>query len=365
MSGKPDKSARNSKESGTIRRQRKLEHLKLALDVPDGPITTGFEDIYLVHDAVPETALEEVELETDFLGKNLRLPLLINAMTGGIAEAEAINRSLAQVAADTGMGMAVGSQVVALEERAWWDSFKVVRKANPLGLVLANVSASTEPGLAIKAVDMLEADGLQVHLNVPQELAMAEGDRSFKGVLDNIATLVQRCPVPVIAKEVGFGLSQETATRLLETGVEYLDTGGQGGTNFVAIENRRGGLFDAELCEWGIPTAISLLEVLSLEAGIRVIASGGIRGALPAVKALALGASLVGIAGPFLSLYQKAGASGLQAETERFSYRLRATVLMAGARNLVELRGKPVIITGKTASWLQLRGIDVGRWARR
>lgn len=308
--------------------------------------------------------MDEVDVATDFLGKKLKLPLLINAMTGGIPEAEDINRGLAQVAASAGIGIAVGSQLVAMEKRDGLESFRVVRRVNPHGVVLANVSASTDAGTAVRAVNMIEADGLQVHLNVPQELAMAEGDRSFKGVLDNIADLVYKSPVPVIAKEVGFGMSREAAARLAEVGVAGLDIGGSGGTNFVAIENMRGGLF-ADLTEWGIPTAVSLLEVLSTQPQARVIASGGIWGALPAAKALALGADIVGIAAPFLRVLRTAGVDGLMEEMDLFAYRLRAVTLMVGARNLAELRQKPVLVTGRTAEWLKLRGIDARHWARR
>ena len=205
----------------------------------DGPATSGFEDIYLINNSVPELDLAQVNAGIVFLGRELKMPLIINAITGGIREAEELNRDLSQLACRQGLGMAVGSQVVAMQEKIPPESFRVVRRENPAGLVLANVSARSGFSVALKAVEMLEADGLQVHLNVPQELAMPEGDRDFCGVLDNIAELVKRSPVPVIAKEVGFGLSREAADRLIEAGVEYLDVGGRGGTNFIAIENRR------------------------------------------------------------------------------------------------------------------------------
>ena len=331
----------------------------------DGPAATGFEDLYLLNNSVPEVDLAQVNTGIVFLGRELKMPLIINAITGRIREADELNRDLSQLARRKGLGMAVGSQVVAMHEKMPPESFRVVRRENPGGLVLANVSARSRFPVALKAVEMLEADGLQVHLNVPQELAMPEGDREFCGVLDNITELVKRSPVPVIAKEVGFGLSREAAERLIEAGVEYLDIGGRGGTNFIAIENRRGGLFGTELTEWGISTAVSLLEVLSLSASVKVVASGGIRGALDAAKALALGAEMVGMAAPLLRMWQNGGLQVLEDWTEAFGYRLKAVMLMTGVSNMAELRNLPVLITGQTAEWIRARGIDPERWSRK
>ncbi|WP_287190530.1 type 2 isopentenyl-diphosphate Delta-isomerase [Syntrophothermus sp.] len=342
-----------------------MEHLRLALELPLGPGATGFEDVFLVHNAVPELELNQIELGTEFLGRRLQAPLLINAMSGGINEARDINESLAMLAAEYGLGMAVGSQIIGVEEDACLESFQVVRQVNPGGLVLANVSALAKVSVAMRAVEMVEADGLQVHLNVPQELAMAEGDRKFRGVLDNIHELVERLPVPVIVKEVGFGMSREVADKLISVGVKYLDIGGHGGTNFIAIENERGGLFDEEMALWGIPTAVSLIEVLSLNREVKVIATGGISSPLRAAKALGLGADLVGVAGILLKVLQGGGREKLSRWMDTYLYRLKAICLMTGARTPFELRRQPIVIVGKTAEWLRIRGIDVSSWGRR
>jgi isopentenyl-diphosphate delta-isomerase len=240
-----------------------------------------------------------------------------------------------------------------------------VRKANRNGLILANVAAGADPRMAARAIEMIEANGLQLHLNVPQELAMKEGDRSFKGLLDNIAEIVRLSPVPVIAKEVGFGMSRETAQQLFDAGVRFFDVGGRGGTNFISIEQARSGVLSDEFESWGIPTAASVAELSSLYLPIIVVASGGIRGGLEAAKALALGADLVGVVGQFLKTWADQGVAALEEELREFQYHLKAAMLMTGAQDLAALRKRPLVMVGPTAQWLELRGIDPSVWARR
>lgn len=346
------------------RAARKDEHIDITCTCPDGPAKTGFEDVHLVHQAVPELDLEQIDLGRVLLSKSLRFPLLINAMTGGTERAVDINRVMALMAREFGLAMAVGSQSIALSESDRRSSFKVVRKVNPQGLVFANISALASPEEAWRAVEMIEADALQLHLNVPQELAMREGERHFVGMLDNISNIASGSPVPIIAKEVGFGLSKESARRLFEAGVRMFDTGGQGGTNFIVIEDQRQGCFNRELDHWGMPTAVSLAELLSLGLPIEVIASGGIRTALDAAKAISLGAGLVGMAGPLLKLYLTQGEAALSLYLEQWIYRLKAVFLMTASGNLTSLRQKPVIILGNTQAWLQARHIDCRLWSR-
>ena len=317
------------------------------------------------HNSVPEVDLDEIDTGVTFLGQGLSLPLIINAMTGGIQEAWDFNRDISELGAQFNIGVAVGSQTIALENRQLAESFKIVRKVNPEGLILANVAANAEPQMAVRAAEMIEADGLQLHLNIPQELAMREGDRRFKGLKDNIAEIVHLSPVPVIAKEVGFGMSRETAQQLFDTGVRFFDVGGRGGTNFIAIEQARSGVLADEFSSWGIPTAASIAELASLNLPMVVVASGGIRGGLEAAKALALGADIVGIAGRFLRVWSEEGKKGLEEEINRFRYHLKASLLMTGSKNLTELRRKPLVIGGPTAHWLTARGIEVSKWARR
>lgn len=284
-------------------------------------------------------------------------------MTGGIDEALALNRDISELGAKFNIGIAVGSQTIALENKQLAQSFKIVRKVNRDGLILANVAANSDPRVAVRATEMIEADGLQLHLNAPQELAMKEGDRDFRGLKDNIAEIVRLSPVPVIAKEVGFGMSRETAQQLFDAGIRFFDVGGRGGTNFIAIEQARSGVLADEFASWGIPTAVSIAELTSLYLPIVVVASGGIRSGLDAAKALALGANLVGIAGRFLRTWSDKGVNALEDEIQRFKYHLKAAMLMTGARDLADLRRKPLIIGGPTAHWLTARGIDVSGWA--
>lgn len=331
----------------------------------DGPAESGFSDISLVHDAVPELAMDDIDLKASFLGKEVKYPVIINAITGGTELAQKINGCLASIAHKHGLAMAVGSQTIAIEKKELKASFTVVREYNPDGVIVANISAGATLADALEAVNMLNADGLQLHLNVSQELAMREGERSFTGIIDNVARIVDGSSVPVIAKEVGFGLSREAVKKLYDAGVRQFDIAGQGGTNFVVIEDQRGGMFGGELDEWGISTACSLGEVLSLQLPITIIASGGIRKASDVAKALAMGADLTAIAAPFLKTLLQDGAEELDRRMEEFIYRLKAIFLMTGARDCREIKSKPVIISGPTAQWLRARNIDPALWACR
>ncbi|MEA1961948.1 MAG: type 2 isopentenyl-diphosphate Delta-isomerase [Bacillota bacterium] len=347
-----------------IRKKRKREHLLIASRLKDGPCSTGFEDIRLIHHSVPELDLEEIDPGIEFLGKGMEYPLIINALTGGTDQAKRINKALAYVAEKYGIALAVGSQTIALEDSGLRDTFAVVREMNPGGVILANLSANRSVEEALEAIDMIQADGLQLHLNVPQELTMKEGDRCFRGILKNVSEIVTRAPVPVFAKEVGFGFSREAALELYTAGIRYMDNGGQGGTNFLAIENQRKGLFGDTMNDWGIPTAISLAEVVSLQLPIFVVVSGGIRTASDVVKALILGADAVSITGLFLNILLTDGIEALDQFMENLLYQIRAVFLMIGAHNCQELKQKPLIITGTTAQWLYSRGIDPQQWSR-
>lgn len=351
-------------EDKKIRGKRKDEHLLLAQHLPDGPGSSGLENIRLINDSVPELDLEEIDLGYIFLGKKLKFPLLINAITGGTEQASQINQALSILAARQQIAMAVGSQTIAIENPGLKYTFALAREANPDGIILANISAASGVKEALEAVEMIQADGLQLHFNIPQELAMPEGERSFKGILKRVKKIKENCPVPIIAKEVGFGFSRESIERIYQTGISIFDIGGQGGTNFVSIEDKRRGMFGNELDGWGIPTAVSLIEALSLELPVKIIASGGVRSALDAAKALALGADLVGMAGSLLKILLNHGPEELEREIEAFFYRLKAVFLMTGARNLEEIKEKPLIILNETAQWIESRGID-NKWSRR
>lgn len=337
---------------------RKAEHLDLAKITADGPGTNGFEDIYLLQDSIPELDLDEIDLRVEFLNKTLDYPLLIDAMTGGTDKSLQINRILAAAASKYGLAMAVGSMTVAIENPALRNSFTIVRETNPDGIILANLGANCSPRNIGEAVNMIAADGLQLHFNVPQELAMREGDRSFRGILDNVKRIADTCKVPVIAKEVGFGFTRETVAKLYAAGINIFDNGGKGGTNFIAIEDQRQGLFANQLDDWGIPTAVSLAEIAAMRLPVKIIASGGIRKADEIAKAIAIGADLAGITGLFLKILQHEGQDGLDTRIESLLYQLKAVFLMSGSRNCAMIREKPVLILGRTAEWLHARNIN-------
>ncbi|KUG04663.1 isopentenyl-diphosphate delta-isomerase, fmn-dependent [hydrocarbon metagenome] len=291
--------------------------------------------------------------------------MVINAITGGTEQASRINQTLASIAARYQVAMAVGSQTAAIDDPGLRYTFSIVRECNPDGLVFANIAAGSGTSEALEAVAMINADALQIHFNIPQELAMSEGERSFRGILDRVQKIVENCHVPVIAKEVGFGLSRESIGRLYEAGIRIYDIGGKGGTNFISIEDQRSGKFMGELDQWGIPTAVSLMEAVSLDLPMQIIASGGIRTVADAAKAYALGADMVGIAGPFLRILLNHGPEELERKIEEMIYRLKAVFLMTGSCNLEQMKNQPLIISNETAQWIEARGIDRLRWSQR
>ena len=343
------------------RGKRKLEHIHFSLQQTEHD--SGLKDINLINKSLPEASWEEVDTSYVWLGKTLAQPMFINAITGGGAETKKINASLSRAACETGIGMAVGSQSIAITEKDSRESFIIARKENPKGVIFSNISAGISWRDALFAVEMIEADALQLHLNVPQEIVMHEGERDFRGILDNIAQIVEKCPVPVIVKEVGFGISRETVFQLFNAGVRWIDVGGSGGTNFIGIElMRREQQADSE---WGIPTAISIVEVIKTELPVRVIAAGGVSGGHDTAKCLALGAELVAVAGRFLRTLMHCSEKALINEIFSFENELKRTMLMTGAKNLPELGNVPLVITGKGKEWLEQRKINTSVFANR
>jgi len=353
------------------RQRRKLDHVRLAMAQPGmrtGPSGAGWEEVHLIHRSLPELAIHEIDLRTSICGVALAQPVMINAMTGGAHGVTAINRDLAAVARELNLAMAVGSQTAGLREPEVQESYRVVRQVNPHGVILANLGADATPDQARAAVEMVEADLLQLHLNAPQELRMQEGDRDFRGRLERIARIVQEMPVPVVVKECGFGVSRETARQLYDAGVRAIDISGRGGTNFVWIEDRRAGVVGADpgLEDWGLPAACSLAEVAALDLpGLELIASGGIRHGTDAAKALALGARAVAVAGPVLARQQEEGAAGVKSYLERLLADLRTACLLCGARDVSSLQRQPVVLTGRVGDWCRLRGVDLAGLANR
>lgn len=350
-----------------IRQSRKLEHLKYSMLLEDGPATAGFADFHLVHNCLPDLAWQDIDISTTVAGIPLSHPVIINAITGGADDVTHINRNLAEFAKLTGLPMAVGSQYAVIESKSADESYKVVRKVNPDGIVFANLGAHATPDAARYAVEMINAQAIQIHLNAGQEIIMSEGDRNFKGYLSRIESIVAKVNVPVIVKEVGCGIAREQAEALVGIGVKAIDVGGTGGTNFLAIEAARSKRnLDDDMMSWGIPTAISGLEVMSItDSSVDVILSGGVRTPLDVVKALTIGGAAAGIAGPILKMLQRKGLEGAIRWYENFTTDLKRFMLLVGTRTVKELQSCPLVITGFSREWLETRGVDTVQFARR
>jgi len=360
-------SAVNNKELKGLRQSRKSDHLHHTLQLPDGPGNAGFADVTLIHNCLPDIAWSDIALDTSLAGIALTNPVIINAITGGAVDVTEINSSLAQVAKLTGAAMAVGSQYSALENDAVWESYQIVRRVNPEGIIIANLGAHASSEQARIAIDMIGADALQIHLNAAQEIIMAEGDRDFFGYLDNIARIASEVNVPVIVKEVGCGIAREAAARLASTGVQAIDVGGRGGTNFVAIEAARSQTqLPEEMLQWGIPTVVSALEAVSvLPASVQLIVSGGIRSPLDMIKSMAFGASAVAIAAPVLRIVCQQGVAAAVDWLQNFLHTGKRYMMLVGAKDIKDLQTVPFIIGGNSREWLETRKIDITHYANR
>jgi isopentenyl-diphosphate Delta-isomerase len=327
---------------------RKADHLRVCLedDVQSHQVTTGLDRYRLAHCCLPELNYADINLATQFLGRSLQAPLLISSMTGGTDQARMINQRLAAIAQKYRLAMGVGSQRVAIENPAVADSF-TLRQLAPDALLFANIGAvqlNYTYGLTEcqKAVDLLEADALILHLNPVQEAVQTRGDKNFQGLFAKIAQLCQQLPVPVIAKEVGNGISGVMARRLIEAGVSAIDVAGAGGTSWAKVEAGRAQdpqqrRLGQTFADWGIPTAECLVQVRSGAPQIPLIASGGLRNGLDAAKAIALGADLAGLALPFLEAANTSEAA-LDELIEILIAELTTALFCAGAADLAALR---------------------------
>ena len=344
---------------------RKLEHLLICknYDVEFKDKTTGFEDIELIHNALPEVDKNEIDLSTDVFGKKLDSPLFITAITGGHPAAKEINKQLAIAAENNNIALGVGSQRAACEHPELEDTYSVVRDNAPDCLLVGNIGAP-QLNLANKAIEILDADILAIHLNPLQESIQPEGDLDARGYLELISQITDMVDIPIMAKETGCGISAETSKQLVDAGVNYSDIEGAGGTSWSAVETYRSEdkYFGELFWDWGIPTAISTAEVVNT-VDVPVISSGGIRSGLEAAKAIALGADSVGMALPFLK--KSISQEELNQFIAKFNDSLRIAMFLVGANNIDELKQSKLIIRGKTREWLNERGINTKNYSRR
>ncbi len=326
---------------------RKADHIRINLDedVRSG-LSSGLERYHFIHQALPELNLEDVELNLELYGRELQAPILISSMTGGTDQAGKINRVLAEAAQETGIAMGLGSQRAAIEDPRLSGTFQV-RQFAPDVLLFANLGAvQLNYGYGIeqcqRAVDMIAADALILHLNPLQEAVQPEGDTRFVGLLNRIEAICQALPVPVIIKEVGWGFSEQAARRLADAGVSAIDVAGAGGTSWTQVEMHRAETQDqarlaAAFIDWGIPTAQAILNVRKVAPNLEVFASGGLRDGIDIAKCLALGASLGGLASPFL----KAANQSLEKTIDTISLirrQIAVAMFASGTANLEKLR---------------------------
>ncbi len=328
--------------------KRKDEHIDIALDKPvQNANTTGFEQYRFRHNPLPELDFEAVDLSTTFLSKELKAPFLVSSMTGGTEKTKRINEKLAEIAEEKGWAIGVGSMRAAIETESTLETFQI-RKFAPTAAILANLGAvQLNYGFGVeecrRAVDLIEADGLVLHLNAMQEVFQPEGDTNFSGLLKRIGSVAEALDIPVGVKEVGMGIDQHSAKRLVEAGVDFIDVAGAGGTSWIQVEKYRNQnpmryqAADA-FHDWGTPTANCLEGIKSSRMTVKVIASGGLNNGVEAAKAIALGADLVGFGRALLPQAVGDDRTKMVEQFERIEFELKAAMFGIGQSTIEELR---------------------------
>jgi isopentenyl-diphosphate delta-isomerase len=332
---------------------RKSDHIRINLEEDvSSRITTGLERYRFVHNALPELNLPEIDLGVEIFGKKLKAPLLISSMTGGSKEAAQINQRLAEAAQAEGVAMGLGSQRAAIEDKRLVTTYRV-RNVAPDILLFANLGAvQLNYGYGLdhlqRAVEMAEADAIMLHLNPLQEAVQPEGDTNFSGLLQKIEIMCKQLPVPVVIKEVGWGISAETAKQLARAGVQAIDVAGAGGTSWTQVEMHRAtnesqARLAAAFADWGISTSDSIVYIREALRTMRIFASGGLRTGQDIAKCIALGAELGGMASPYLKAAAKSTEAVLETIRE-VAMELRVTMFAAGAASIPDLQRLPMAV---------------------
>lgn len=329
----------------SIRSQRKDDHVRLALAQKD--FHNDFDLVRIVHQSLPNLDYADVDPSVKLFDRQFGYPIYINAMTGGSKKTLETNRKLALIAQKFNLMMAVGSQHAALDDESLIETFRIVRDTNPEGFIIGNVSANASLERAQRAVDMIDANLLGIHINIAQEITMDEGDREFSHWNDNIKAIVQGLSVPAMVKEVGFGMSHQTVKQLIDLGVKTVDVSGKGGTNFIWIENERSEnkRFDY-LTDWGISPVESLLMNKESQGDVTMLASGGVKTPLDVIKLLVLGAQSVGISGYFLKIAQL-DEDDMFKEVENFLHEFKLLMVLLGTRTITDLKQVDVQLLGR------------------
>ncbi len=349
---------------------RKLDHIRICLEEEVESEYSGFSDISFINDSIPEMDFHDIKTETEFLGKKLSFPFLIASMTGGHPETKEINKNLAIAVEESGIGMGVGSQRAGLEDGDVVDTFTVVRDFAPKAFVYANIGLPQiiEHGVeyAEKAVEMIDADAIAIHLNFMQEVVQPEGDVNSSGGYQAIRDVVDGLKVPVIVKETGGGISERVAKKLRDCDVSAIDVGGAGGTSWTGVEYYRARdditkNIGVDFWDWGIPTAFSIVECRNT---LPIIATGGIRSGLDVAKALAIGAEIGSSALPFL--HPATVSSDEVLRTIRyFEKGLKVAMFLTASRKIKDLRNKRIIVYGKFKDYLESKGISLPEFCRK
>ncbi len=339
--------------STQIHERRKADHIRINLeeDVSFKQLKSGFERYFFLHQACPELDLAQLDTETTLFGKTLKTPLLISSMTGGTARAHKINLMLAEGAREAGIAMGLGSQRAAIEDPSLASTYQV-RSAAPDILLFANLGAvQLNYGYGVeqcrRAVDMVQADALILHFNALQEAVQPEGDGNFAGLLRAVEHICGQLEVPVVAKEVGWGFSRDTARRLANAGVAAIDVAGAGGTSWSQVEmyrapTARHARVAGTFIDWGIPTATSIQLCRKGAPDLPIFASGGIKNGIEVAKAIALGAQVAGLAGDFLRAADEFGPQGVVELARAITDELRVTMFCSGAASLDALAHIPL-----------------------
>ncbi|HON44197.1 MAG: type 2 isopentenyl-diphosphate Delta-isomerase [Planctomycetes bacterium] len=353
---------------------RKLAHLEICLqENTQTKQTTRLEDFHFIHRACSNLDFNEIDISTSLWDKKLDMPLMVAGMTGGHPEVREINELIAKTVEKNHLAMGVGSERAAIENKNEYitESFQIVRKFAPNTLLMGNLGVaqfSNEGSYGIseiqQAIDLIQADALAIHVNPAQEVVQLEGDTNFFGFWENIQKFLPQVSVPVILKEVGSGFSQEDAKLLENSLLAGVDVGGTGGTSWVAVESLRAQRSNQRLqqetgqvfWDWGIPTALSVLETRHICKDKIIIATGGVRNGLEMAKLLALGADIVGMAMPFLHAANK-GEEELEYFVQKIKKECKMALFLTGCRNIQELRKVPMIVTGFSKDWLEQRHI--------
>lgn len=357
-------------------RKRKLEHVEVVLFENVGGIATNMlKDVTLIHQAIPDLTSSSIDTSQYFLGKKLSYPFMITGMTGGSQELIRINGILASVAEYFNVAMGVGSQRVALEHEDARESFRVVREKAPSIPIVGNIGYPQINAYSVeqirRLVEMIDADGLAIHLNAGQEVFQPEGEPEYLyQSLTKALDLAREVGIPLIVKETGCGISMETASLLKKAGVNVIDISGSGGTSWVSVEMERSRRKNKQLWEaaipfqsWGIPTAASIIETRYSYENSFIIASGGINNGLEIAKSIALGANIGGMAASVLK-YAIKGEEHLKHYLSVTFHQIKAAMFLTGSKDVNQLRNAPIVITGELRQWIDSRGIELLRFSK-